>query len=452
MTEAATLAPGATRAPALPTELRAARDADRAHRRGHQRLGRGRAALRPVARRDRREDRQRHLDDRDHSRRDPAAGAQRRRRLGHPHPHRHEAGDQRRRRDRPRRRVQRAGAARPRAGRRVEARRADPAREHVARAPRPEDRRLLRRDGRHAEGGRLPRLRGPARARVPQAGRRSAQGQEHVRARDAVQPVQPRPEARPRADRAHVRQEGREGHPGQPGAVRRRLRLGRAQPRLQVPDSRGAIDRAADRRQRQHRAGAGRAGLRHGHLRDVPDHAGDVGLALPVRRVRAGRRHRPPGGGRDRRLRVRDRRLLRRQVRGDGHVGAGLLAEAGGHRARGDGRDPAGRHQRAARRAVHRPADQGRAGRPAHGDLRQPRRRAEGRDGGVGHRGLLLLDDHGAQDRRDVQHGRRRAVGREPLDRAAAVPAAAVRRRLARPAARPDAGSRGHRSPTTGTR
>ena len=38
------------------------------------------------------------------------------------------------------------------------------------------------------------------------------------------------------------------------------------------------------------------------------------------------------------------------------------------------------------------------------------------------------------------------------VDRAAAVPAAAVRRRLARPAARPDAGSRGRRSPTTGIR
>ena len=42
--------------------------------------------------------------------------------------------------------------------------------------------------------------------------------------------------------------------------------------------------------------------------------------------------------------------------------GPGLLAEAGRHRARGDGRDPAGRRQRAARRAVDRPADQGRAG------------------------------------------------------------------------------------------
>ena len=47
-----------------------------------------------------------------------------------------QARHQRRRRDRPRRRVQRAGAARSCAGRRAQARLHDPAREHVARAPR----------------------------------------------------------------------------------------------------------------------------------------------------------------------------------------------------------------------------------------------------------------------------------------------------------------------------
>ena len=159
--------------------------------------------------------------------------------------------------------------------------------------------------------------------------------------------------------------------------------------------------------------------------------------------LRAGRRHRAPGRGRDRRVRVRDRRLVRRQLRGDDHVRAGLLAQAGRHRPGGDGRDSAGRRQRAARRAVDRPADQGRAGRPADVDLRQPRRRAEGRDGRDQHRGLLLLDDHGAQDRRDVQHGGRGAVGRQPGDRAAAVPAPGVQRGLAGAAARPVAAARG---------
>ena len=62
------------------------------------------------------------------------------------------------------------------------------------------------------------------------------------------------------------------------------------------------------------------------------------------------------------------------------------------------------------------------------------------------HRGLLLFDDHRAQDRRDVQHGRRRAVRREPRDRAAAVPAAALLRGLARAADRPVAGARGRQA------
>ena len=68
--------------------------------------------------------------------------------------------------------------------------------------------------------------------------------------------------------------------------------------------------------------GARRARLGHGHLRDVPDHAGHFRLALPERRLRARRRHRAPGRGRDRGLRVRDRRLLRGQGRGDDHLRA----------------------------------------------------------------------------------------------------------------------------------
>ena len=63
-------------------------DSAGAHRRDHQRLRRGRAALRPVARLHRRPHGQRHLDDRDHPRRDPSAGAQRRRCQRQPHPHR----------------------------------------------------------------------------------------------------------------------------------------------------------------------------------------------------------------------------------------------------------------------------------------------------------------------------------------------------------------------------
>ena len=102
-----------------------------------------------------------------------------------------------------------------------------------------------------------------------------------------------------------LRQEGPERRRREHQAARSRPQVGRGQPRFQLQHSGGALDRAADRGQRQHRAGAGRARVGHGNLRDVPDHAGDLGLALSVRSVREGRRHRAPGRGRDRGLRVR---------------------------------------------------------------------------------------------------------------------------------------------------
>ncbi len=218
---------------------------------------------------------------------------------------------------------------------------------------------------------------------MPRADDRRAPWEEHVRAGHAVQHLQPRPPARAGPGRPHLWQEGREGHHDQREAARGGLRLGRGEPRLQVCDSGGEVEGAADRRQRQHGDRARRARLRHGHLRDVPDHAGDVRIALPVRRLREGRRPRAPGGGRDRRVRVRDRCLLRGSLRCHHHLGPRLFAQAGGARACRHGGDPARRRQRSARRSVDGPADQGRAGRSSDGDLRQPRRRAEGRSCGV---------------------------------------------------------------------
>ena len=164
-----------------------------------------------------------------------------------------------------------------------------------------------------------------------------------------------------------------------------------AQPRLQVPHPGRTRHRAADRHQRQHRPRARRPRVGHGNLRDVPDHAGHLGVALPVRCVREGGRRGAPGRGRDRRLRLRHRRLLCGQMRGHHHLRPRLLAEAGRHRAGGDGRDSAGGGERPARRAEHRPADQGRAGRPADRDVRQPWRRAEGGDRAQQDRGMFLL-------------------------------------------------------------
>ena len=65
--------------------------------------------------------------------------------------------------------------------------------------------------------------------------RRCAPRQEHVRARHAVQHLQPRPADRARPDRAHLRQEGRERDRAEREAARGRLRLGGGQSRFQVP-------------------------------------------------------------------------------------------------------------------------------------------------------------------------------------------------------------------------
>ena len=183
--------------------------ARRARHRDRQRFGRRRAALRAVLRRDRGAHGQRHLDRRDHTRRDPAARAQHRRRERQPDPHRFPPRHQRRQRSRPGGRLQRAGAARTRARTGVEAGLHHPAGEHVAQPPGREDRRGLPRDLRAAGQGRLRRPGNPDGARVQGARLRSAPRQEHVRARDALQSLQPRPAARPGADRLHLRQEGR---------------------------------------------------------------------------------------------------------------------------------------------------------------------------------------------------------------------------------------------------
>jgi hypothetical protein len=283
--------------------------------------------VRPVARRHRRADGQRDLDGGDHSGRDPAARAQHRGSERRPHPDGAAARHQRRRRIGSRGRVQRAGPARPRSGERVQAGRDDPAREHVARR-RLGDRGLVCRDGREPPSGRLSRHRDPDGGRVPQARRGPAPRQEHVRARHPLQPLQPRRGTRAPADPRHVPQEGRAGRRAERRAARGGLDVGGGEPRLPLRDPCRAIEGAADRRQRQHRARAWRARLGNGHLRDVPDHARHVRLALPERHVRARRRHRPSGRGRDRRVHVRDRRVLRGPMRGHDHLRPGLLAEA----------------------------------------------------------------------------------------------------------------------------
>ena len=270
----------------------------------------------------------------------------------------------------------------PRARGRTEARRDDPAREHVARAQRPEDRRVVPRDGQVARGERLPRHRGAARARVPRADDRRAPRQEHVRAGHAVQHLQPRPDARARPGRADLRQEGREGHRAptcgcsrrasrgreanldfkyrDPGGARRRSRRSSS---TATPRSRSACSPRAwtsarctrSRRRRRRRTTCPTCFERVGGMvHQAEDEIAACAFAIGA--SYAGK------------------------LRGDDHV-----------------RAPATRSSRKASGLAvmaeiplvvvnvqrggpsHRPADQGRAGRPPDRDLRQPRRRAQGR-------------------------------------------------------------------------
>ncbi len=251
----------------------------RAHRRDPQRLRRGRPALRPVVRGDRRALGPRHLDRRDHPGGDPAPGAQRRGRERQPHPPRVAPDDERRRRGRPGRRVQRAAPDRARPGRGAPPRLHDPPRVDVAHAPRPVGRRVVCHRLRRTRRARLPRRRGADGRRVPEDRERPAARQEHVRARDAVRHLRPRHRPRARAGRAHLREEGRQGHRGERAAPRGGTGMGRGAPRAPVRDRLRPRDRAADGDEREHRARARDPRVRHGRLRDVPDHARDLGFA-----------------------------------------------------------------------------------------------------------------------------------------------------------------------------
>ena len=114
--------------------------------------------------------------------------------------------------------------------------------------------------------------------------------------------------------------------------------------------------------------------------RHLPDHPG---LGHPPRAVQAQavRGADLPGRGRDLRHRRRPRRRLRRRPRRHHHLGTGHRPQVGddgpGHQPRAAPAD----HRHPARRALHRPAHQDRAGRPPPRHVRPPRR------GPAAHRG-----------------------------------------------------------------
>ena len=164
----------------------------------------------------------------------------------------------------------------------------------------------------------------------------------------------------------------------------------------------------------------GPAGQHAGDARQLPDHAR---VGHPARAVQAQELQRPhlPGGGRDRGHRRGPRGVLRRRARRDQHLGSRRGAEGRGHRPRRDGRTPAARRRRAARWALHRSADQDRAGRSAAGALR-PQRRVAGRGARPAVAvGLLRDRGRGRADRADLPDAGDPPVGRRHRQRFRAV-------------------------------
>ena len=165
-----------------------------------------------------------------------------------------------------------------------------------------------------AEGVGLPRLRAAARARVPHARGRPAQAARTCSCWAMLCSIYSLDLQLAREQIAlHLRQEGPEGHRCRTcGCWKRASRGARrtSTSSIAIPAEQAEVPQIVVNGNTALALGVLASG--HGHLRDVSDHAGDLGVALPVRRVRARRRHRPPGRRRDRRLRVRDRRLVRR--------------------------------------------------------------------------------------------------------------------------------------------
>ena len=112
----------------------------------------------------------------------------------------------------------------------------------------------------------------------------------------------------------------------------------------------------------------------------VPDHARVRHPPRPVRVQELRRRH-VPGGGRDRRHRRRDRRLVRGRARDHDDQRARARAQERVHRARRHGGASARDRGHPARRPLDGAPDEDRAGRPPAGPVRAPLRGTVHRDG-----------------------------------------------------------------------
>ncbi len=155
-------------------------------------------------------------------------------------------------------------------------------------------------------------------------------------------------------------------------------------------------------------------------VRLVPDHPG---LGHPARAVQAQELRCPhdAGRGRDRRDQRRDRWRVRGSAGRDRDEWTRRGPEGGGPRSRDQPRAAAHAGGRAARRTVDRAADQDRAGRPAAGDVRPPRRGAAADRRRLLAEPLLRRRLRGRPDRAEVPDPGHRAHRRLPGQRIRAV-------------------------------
>ena len=291
--------------------------------------------MRPVVRSDRGPYGQRHLDGRDHPRRNPAARTQHRREpAATASASDRERDHQRRRRDRPRGGLQRAGPAG--AGSRPAS--SSPAasillEEHVARRRERGHRRLLREtvcdDQVVAAGYRVYEI--PMEVGMPETGRRPAARQEHVRPRHALQSLQPRPASSPAEQVAlHLRKKGELAVTAEPATCWKRDGSGRRRNLAtgsRFPPSRPSEPQIVVNGNTALGLGVMASGMEVCSMYPITPATSASHYLSDV--FENGRRCRAPGRGRDRRLRLRHRRLLRGQVRGHHHLRPRILAEAG---------------------------------------------------------------------------------------------------------------------------
>ena len=259
----------------------------------------------------------------------------------------------------------------------------------------------------------------PAHARAVRARDRRRQIAQHGGARLSGGAVRDAARRLPRDDHGQVQGQGRRDRRGQRQGVRCGLRggPGRVQARLHRARPGAREQRRCRDDERQHRDRPWLYGCRPRGVLRLSDHAGDhdprdAGGA-PAQTGRAG----APDRGRDRGDLGRDRGGLCGRARGHRHLGTGPCADDRDARPRRDGGSARGDLRVAARRPVHRHADQDRAVGPQSRGIRRLGRRQAHRARADQRRGLLSLRRTRVRARRavsDAGHRPARSVPVEP--------------------------------------